>query len=243
MKKVLVLCCVSFLGNACAAEEKVANLGDGFYAGVGGSFTHTTSQADVLWIAGVSVVPGKVVQSRKHDQAGVSLVFGYGRCIMERGYIGGELSLDISGDKSYSGTYTYSKGSYVVEYHGKNRGFVPSAAVRLGYYLAPSVMFYVKAGGAYVKSDFYDGIGEALQPCSFFGSDVTVSKPVPVVGIGVERKVCGNFGLRIEGDYRFSSKRTSSEVVSDDDAVVVFGVRNRVRGCTVRLVGTYALGL
>lgn len=241
MKKMLVLCLVSFLGDVCATEA--ANFDDGFYVGIGGSFTHTTGQADVLWIAGVNVAPGKVIQKKKLDQAGVSLVFGYGRCVMWRGYIGGELSLDISGDKSYNGTYSYSKGGYVIEYHGKNRGFVPSTAVRFGYCLAPSSMVYVKAGAAYIRSDFYDGIGEALQSSSFFGSDATVSKPVLVVGIGLERKIYGNFGLRIESNYRFSSKRTSSEVVSDDEAVVVLGLRNRVKGYTIRLVGTYAFGL
>lgn len=244
MKKVLLLSCVFTFGNACATEHEGApeDFYSGFYAGAGVSFSRTTNKSDIEWTNFFH--EATKIQNRKVNSAGGSVVLGYGRCFANNYYVGGELSVDMAGNKSYTGEYDFQEES---NYHGKVHGVIPSAAVRLGYRLNPLTMAYVKGGIAHVKSDFTDGSAKIVfdfivakgKNCSYSGSDVNISKVVPVIGVGIERKVTGNFGLRLEGDYRFKSKGTSVERVSGATGNIDVGLSNRISGFTVRAMGTY----
>lgn len=239
MKRILILCSAFILENASAIESETVVGYDGFYIGAGVEFSRFTNQSEILWSSIVGIF-GVKIQQRKINKVGGAFAVGGGRCVVGRCYIGGELSLDISGNTSYNGAYG-NRG--IVNYNGKLHGIVPSAVVRLGYCLNTSTMAYVRVGGAYVKSDFDDGMGRMLaarhRNLEFYGSEVNISKIVPVVGLGIERQVCGKFGLRLEGDYRFNSKKMSAEIVSVFNGMGVFGLRNRVKNYTVRLMGTY----
>lgn len=246
MKRVLLLSCVCTLGNVCATERESLpeDLYSGFCVGAGVSFSRTIDKSNVTE-TDFDAVPTQI-QDRKINKAGGNLSVGYGQCLADKYYVGGELSLDVSGNKSYRGTYYFGGKN---RYSGKVRGIVPSAVVKLGYCVTPSVMAYLRGGIAHVKSDFTDGSGKIIynytveqgHQCYYYGSDVNVSKVVPVVGFGVEQKLKCGFGLRLEGDYRFNAKKTSLETIVTDSSRWRLGVRNRVSGFTARLVGTYTL--
>lgn len=246
MKKLLLLSCAFTFGNACATEHnvEVEDLYDGVCVGAGVSFNRTTNKSNVT-DTDFGNLPMQI-QNRKVNKAGGSLSIGYGKCLADEYYVGGELSIDVSGSKSYVGRYYFGGND---EYSGKVHAIVPSAVVKLGYCLTPSVMVYLRGGIAHVKSDFTDSTGRLIynysigrgKQCRYYGSDVNVSKVVSVVGFGVEQKLKCGFGLRLEGDYRFNTKKTSLETVIVPHAKWKMGLRNRIGGFTVRVMGTYTL--
>lgn len=244
MKKILLLCGLFALGDACATdvETQSVDLVSGLYVGAGMSFARASDKTSVIW--NNMGHPCVEMQSRKVNIIGCGLAVGYGKCVSDRLYIGGELSLDVSGNKSYEGQYDFDG---IVKYSGKNYGVVPSIVVRIGCCYGSSTMIYLRGGVARVKSSFSDGIAQVVvdyiknrgRDAEGYGSSINMSKVVPVLGIGIEKRINDKFGVRLEGDYRFNAQKASVEGVHAANINPEIGIRNRIQGFSVRLMGTY----
>ncbi|MDR3179414.1 MAG: porin family protein [Holosporaceae bacterium] len=125
-----------------------------------------------------------------------------------------------------------------------NSGLIPSAAIRLGYKVSDwhDLLLYVKGGGAYISgSAQFSGSNEKIK----------VSKLVPIVAAGVDLAVNSSVSVRLEGEYRFESKKSGSIVCSDmsydddDDAGFVLSRvadhKQKTKSYAVRLIVSWCI--
>ncbi len=243
MKKIVVLGGLFVFGGTLATDvNNAVNNFDGICAGIGVSMTHSENKADVVW-NNLQINNPKIVK-KTVDQFGGVVAVGYGKVLDNNLYVGGEVSLDASENKKFSGSYDwYGK----VNYSGKIKGLTPSAVVKFGYYASRfNTLFYGRVGGAYVKSDFHDGYAEGVVAgnagAGAHGHYANISDVVPVVGIGIEKKF-GKYGIRLEGDYRFDTNKKSIEYCTSNQharGVALPGIclKNRLNSYVIRMMAT-----
>ena len=84
--------------------------------------------------------------------------------------------------------------------HLESKGLFPSVGLRLGYVVPKyNTMVYLKVSGSYSKLEsFSDGDSEKIK----------VDKIAPSLALGLEKAFGKRFTARLEGDYRFKSKKT-----------------------------------
>ncbi|MCR5225573.1 MAG: hypothetical protein K6C34_05820 [Alphaproteobacteria bacterium] len=241
MKKVVFLGCLIAFGNVVAENTNDrTDAFNGFYVAAGASMGHSEIKTSVTWNSlGINC---PAIAHKKFDLFGASAAVGYGKVLANNIYVGSEVLVDILEDKKFSGTYEWDG---TVPYRGKIRGFTPSVSIKVGYRAnCISTLFYVKAGAAYVKSDFYDGyidaVTEEYPNAEKHGQSHDIAKIVPIIGGGVEKKF-GSFGLRLEGDYRFNTSKNNPEwcKVPGRSNELRVKVRSRINSYVVRLMATY----
>lgn len=121
---------------------------------------------------------------------------GYGKVLNDVFYVGLEGMMDFT--KS-SNKDIYDNNGKSIDAKYKNCGFIPSIGVRLGY-TNNSWLIYGKASASYASCAIEDTID---------GSKDVISKITPALALGFERAFCRNFTTRLEGEYRFPSKKGS----------------------------------
>ncbi|MDR1560837.1 MAG: hypothetical protein LBS23_00580 [Holosporaceae bacterium] len=183
-----------------------------------------------------------------------AIVLGYNDYFSENNLFGGEVTLDVCGNKEI---VAYDSVSVPVGGVGdvkqKNYGFVPTVALKYGVYSSfLDGLFYLRLGACLVKSGFSAAYGV-----------VKLSKLTPVIGAGFEKNVWDNLSLRVEFDYRIQSEktgsltRTGSLTFADGRAAVggplspgavlssythTFKPRIRTKGYAVRVMGVWYPG-
>lgn len=231
----------------------------GWYVSAGASYQYTEGNIilddniDSLMALG----PGVTISSHGIDLAktrigklGGSLAAGYGSFIYNNYYLGGEISLDITGSKSTTSGNVRIFATNGVEncVYGattvKTRGLVPTVALRFGRYISNiDSLLYARLGLAFLNNKF----DNESMPNQGFGSQ----RVTPIIGLGIEKKVFDTCSVKLEGDYRFSiSKKKSGFWKFDDDGGGNLdttniipnydaSIRNKVSGYVVRVVCVY----
>ncbi len=236
MKKVLMsLMCVS----AVFADDSCKDKYSGWYVGAGISYQHTS--ADVLLDDNVGSLVG--YGPGWYDASGFSLIngrvgriggvvsVGYGDFLFDDFYIGGELTLDIAGNKTSNINNVVNGEMTYLSVKLKTRGIVPTLALRLGGYISEiDSLIYARVGCTAMHNKFEGDF--------FKDQDVTNKKITPVLGLGIEKNIFDNFNLKLEYDYRFSSDK-KSDLKSEISQDYLGHVKNKVKGYVVRVVGTY----
>ena len=220
MKK-LILTCLSVAG-ACVAGDLVGadmdvNL-SGFYAGIGVSFNHSEFRTE-------DTTDNVLVHKTKMNALGGSVALGYNHGFGSF-FAGLEATLDVCKNKKRDFTWTADGDTF----NGKCKisGVVPTVALRVGGFVPMmDAVVYARAGVAYQKCECDPVVDGAAFP------NAKLSKIMPVVGLGVEKKI-NCLTARLEGDYRF---RTNKKF-NDANGNVDFKNKNK-GGYTVRLMALY----
>ena len=220
MKK-LILTCLSVAG-ACVAGDLVGadmdvNL-SGFYAGIGVSFNHSEFRTE-------DTTDNLSVHKTKMNALGGSVALGYNHGFGSF-FAGLEATLDVCKNKKRDFTWTLAGGT--VNGKCKISGVVPTVALRLGGFVPMmDAIVYARAGVAYQKCECDPEVRDDALP------NAKLSKIMPVVGLGVEKKI-NCLTARLEGDYRFRANKKFSNTDGDTD----FKNKNK-GGYTVRLMALY----
>ena len=160
----------------------------GFYAalGIGGSFLKCEIKDKNT---------GNNVFSKNTNRFIGTVGLGYGKVFKDKFYIGLEALLDFTKNKKWGmdngdGTTT----------HLESKGLFPSVGLRLGYVVPKyNTMVYLKVSGSYSQMEGWSDDDPEKEK---------VSKIAPSLALGVEKAFGKRFTARLEGDYRFKSKKT-----------------------------------
>jgi hypothetical protein len=136
---------------------------------------------------------------------------GFGKNLCCGWYLGGEALLDFGSPHrtSNDGRLTGTNGA--MPYYISSSGTTFSLALRFGYEITDGTRLYLKAGGAFVKSEAgYSGLSERLK----------MSKITPLVSVGIEQCLCGAFSTRLELEHRFVAKKEGSLSISDEQTII-----------------------
>ncbi len=235
MKKIVLLSgLLAFAVQADDGSASEKNAVEGFYAGLGICWNHSINKikaTDAVDNNGAVDWFGDDILHKKSDKIGGSLVAGYGEFITGNFYLGGEITLDIAGNKTSDVTYEL-KAIGTNECHTKVKGFIPSVALRLGGWCCPiDSLVYVRLGLAWVKAEYQE------KDTDYVNDVRKLNKVSPVIGLGIEKNVYGNINVRAECDYRFQVKKEDKTSMKDNS--YSYNVENRLKGFTVRLMATY----
>jgi opacity protein-like surface antigen len=149
--------------------------------GVGGSFLKNKYYVD-----------GKELdESTKVNRLIGSFGLGYGKVFKEHFLLGAEVLVD----------FTKSKKNSIGSAEVKNNGISTTVGLRLGYvFLGPKLLVYIMPGVSFASA-------------SFTGNEAGVrhefknNKIAPELAVGLEKSFCKKFSGRLEGAYRFTSKK------------------------------------
>lgn len=142
--------------------------------------------------------------------------------------LGAQASLakaDMTGSHSYrNGSGPSDRVSYDIEYLATLTG-------RVGYALAPDTLAYLKAGGAWTRTDHNDS-----DPAPLFGVPYTGSKKAGrrgwLVGLGVEHRIGKN--LSAYGEYQHMDFGGDNVTIAYSDGVVAeYSFTQRMDALTV----------
>ena len=210
----------------------------GWYLGAGLSYQHTTGEALL------SDNMGEFSRGRYANAHGLSLiktnvgrlgggiVGGYGTFLDNTIYVGGEFTVDITGSKKNENTDSMYKLSFL-----KTKGFIPTLAVRFGTYISNiDLFFYVKGGVTFLNSKFENN--------DTYRESISSQRVTPIVGIGIERKLCDVYSVRVEGDYRFLSEKTKDGILGYRNTGAIMNnysasVKNKTHGYAIRILCIY----
>ncbi len=154
----------AFCGAAYGGLEDTpsVNTHEGWYLGAGIDYQHTTlkvTQSDYFGQANAALVKGRneyELTNPGSGSVGGSVLGGYGAFVNGCCYVGAELILDIADDNKRTvevGDDRFPAGEEVIKVDTKIVGFVPTVAVRLGYFVTSiDTLFYFKVGGSYVET-------------------------------------------------------------------------------------------
>ncbi len=236
------LMCVS----AVFADDSCKDKYSGWYVGAGISYQHTS--ADVLlddnfgelngYADSITDSSGYNMGEGRVGKIGGTVLAGYGDFLFDNFYVGGELTLDISGNKNSKKDSNPNGDEDYRATNVKTRGIIPTLALRLGGYVSEiDSLIYARVGCTAMHNKFESEF--------FKDQDVTNKKITPILGLGIEKNIFDSFSLRLEYDYRFSSDKTKSGLKGYDENGRVApddytnDVKNKVKGYVVRVVGTY----
>lgn len=112
---------------------------------------------------------------------------GAGKVFSNSCYLGIETLFDFTKSKTYDSVL-------------KVGGCMPSIGVRLGYAFRNDSMIYARIAGSWIETKAYAKKNTELKN----------SKIAPSVALGFEKAFSNKFSGRIEGEYRFSSKKNGT---------------------------------
>jgi hypothetical protein len=141
----------------------------------------------------------KSTQSQNVNRFIGTLASGYGKVFDDVFYVGLEGMMDFT--KSSNKDIYDNNGKFIYAKY-KNGGFIPSVGVRLGY-TNNSWLLYGKLSASYTSCTIEDTTD---------GSKDEINKITPALAIGFEKAFCRNFTTRLEGEYKFPSKKNSVSV-------------------------------
>lgn len=240
MNKVIVSALCAGIAFGANAQGKEAH--EGFYGGVGVCYHHILNKKTQVYYYDADLALGAhhayldhAIIDNKTKKVGGSIVIGHGKFITGNLYGALELTCDITGNKNTDATYIDidDLGNQLdIGYSSKISGFIPSFALRLGAHCDYiDSLFYTRLGIAQVRSEFTE-LHDAYKH-----NTRKFSKIAPLVGVGIETKIC-DFNCRLECDYRFQTrKEDNSDVVAPDGDYVV--VSHKTKGYTGRFLVTY----
>ncbi|MDR1236044.1 MAG: hypothetical protein LBJ96_03475 [Holosporaceae bacterium] len=193
-------------------EEQAKRLITAALAANGGYINETTSVT--LDATGVVTgftargAVGKKMVDNNSTNPGAWVAFGYGH-LVGSGYVGAEVSFDITGNKKKTAGDFGLRSIYGKDVSSKLKhgGFVPAVAVRFGVFNdCTGALYYVKGGVAFSKLTLTTGTSGASANANFSS---------PVIALGCEKSI-GLVMLRGEVEYRKSSGKdvTISETIS-----------------------------
>lgn len=236
---VVIACCMMGF-SYCTGEQietadrsvtSVVDTYTGWFLGVGLSHQHTKGEVllsdNLLRDAknGFSLIKTSV------GRLGGSVVGGYGTFLDDTVYVGGEFTVDVTGSKQNENTV----GMYM-QMRLKTKGFIPTLAVRLGFYI-PKIdsLFYIRGGVSFLNNKF-----EAAA----FNESIASQRVTPVAGIGIEKRIYDAYSLRLEGDYRFSTEKSKNRLpLYEIHAGMMPGysgsIKNKTHGYAIRLMCVY----
>ena len=246
---------LNFSAIYCQTKNPTA-IYSGWYIGGGASYQYTESKIIVddnidflMQAAGGGIISNHAVLAKTRiGKLGGSLTAGYGNFIYDNYYLGGEISLDITKNKSTkSGNVINVSSDDITVTYGtttvKTKGFVPTVALRFGGYLSNiDCLLYARLGLTFFNNKFDN---ESMPNQGFKSRRIT-----PIVGIGVEKKIFDMCSVKIEGDYRFfnSKKRSVFQKFDDDNGRIDYNnlvenynasIKNKNSGYVVRVVCVY----
>jgi hypothetical protein len=168
----------------------------------------TTKLAANQWLTGVKA-EGSLAQGivrGKSNRLGGSLGIGYGRFVHHDVYLGAELLFDVVGNKEKKSFNKIGNVAGLGNVYLKQSGFIPSFAARVG--------MYCDSLGALIYGKFGLSNSRAELTTESRG-DAKLSKIVPVLGIGAEKKV-DFVSIRFEVDCRLQGKKTAEITASPE---------------------------
>ena len=169
----------------------------------------------------------------RKGKIGGAINFGYGKFVNSYLYLGADFVLDIA-SKGKSSDVAEKRVNDFKSTTVENGGVVPTVALRVGGYIpAVDSLICARFGGAFINTK---SIGKVYGQ----DSEIKIRKIVPVVGLSFEKNLMKNWSVKLEGDYRFSTKKEKSIIVGTES-----GVEGRVltkaksNSYCVRLMGVY----
>ena len=173
---------------------------------------------------------------KRTGRVGGSVALGYNQ-FAGPVFTGLEATVDICGDKTREvkdeGTdndgYEWTKV--------KTHGVVPTIAAKVGGYI-PSIdtLAYLRLGVAFPRTEVSN---------TFYPNAVKNKKAAFVLGAAVQKRVFDSLSLRLEGDYRFRTKKSASQRFVTLDGTVVDGtsanIENKSSGYVVRVMAVYII--
>ncbi len=246
MKKIVLLSGL-VLSSAAQVDAAAKDAVSGFYAGLGICWMHSQDELKMTDGQDGDATPAAAlgemkIHNKKYDKVGGSLVAGYGTFVSGNFYLGGEVIVDLAGNKDVKGEYSVTRDTVAegFKYRSKVKGIVPSLAVRLGYWCCPiNSLVYLKAGAAFVQSEYQELGSDDVNDVKL--NTRKMNKIVPLVGLGIEKNVYNHLNLRFEGDYRFrAQKTTKTEMAGGNNGANYQNIKQRLSGFSVRLMATYS---
>lgn len=127
-------------------------------------------------------------------------------------WVGG---VQLSLDKAHvTGSHQYINGSGPADRVTYDIKSFISITGRIGYMLQSNTLAYLKAGGAWTRTNHDDS-----DPAPLFGAPYTGNKEVTrngwLVGVGLEHKIKGNLSSYVEYNYMDFGKQTVTIAYSD----------------------------
>ena len=210
----------------------------GWYLGAGLSYQHTTGEALLSDNMG-GFSRGRYANANSLclvktniGRLGGGIVGGYGIFLDNTIYVGGEFTVDITGSKKNENIDSMYKRSFL-----KTKGFVPTLAVRFGTYISNiDLLFYVKGGVTFLNSKFENN--------DTYRESISSQIVTPIVGIGIEKKLCDVYSVRVEGDYRFLLEKTKDGILGYRNTGAIMNnynasVKNKTHGYAIRMIFVY----
>lgn len=153
-------------------------------AGITGHFTRYGAEA--------SSVAGRPNNYCRANRVAGSIVVGAGKTLSNSAYIGAEAMGDFT-KSSTNRMHIAGAPAYKV----RKNGVLPSVGLRVGYNCCDKkALAYVKVGATWLNNRVL-----------LNGQKAKMRKVAPNLAVGVEKKLCGKFAARIEGEYAFNAKK------------------------------------
>ena len=184
--------------------------------GMGGSFLKNDSYGKI----GTTEVKGNNNVNRFIG----TVVLGGGKVFSEKFYLGLEGMMDFTKSEKK----TFKTGNADV-FEQKNSGFLPSIGIRFGY-VYNTWLIYGKVSASYASV-------EAKERLTANNAKIaSANKFAPALALGVEKAFCKKFTARLEGEYRFESKKNFTETYAGQ---AITGSVKGNKGFTVRALVAY----
>jgi hypothetical protein len=172
----------------------------------------------------------KRANSKLNGHAGL----GYGKFINNI-FCGIEAGVDISKNRDCDGKLIVASvaGYPPIGVKFKNSGVIPSARLRVGHWFdSLGGMVYASLGASRVGVDF-TGDG-------YWNNGGVGLKIVPLIGLGFEKVVYDKVSIKLEGDYRFKSKKSGTLFETKPDNIDdSFAYKVKTNGYAVRFAVNY----
>lgn len=175
--------------NASAPVAPVACGGCEFSGGyVGAGITGHFARYGVEAIS----LPGHPSHYSRANRVAGSIVLGAGKTLANSAYVGAEAMGDFTKSSTNSAHIAGAP-----EYKVRKNGVLPSVGVRVGYNCCDKkALAYVKVGATWLNNRVLLGANKAKM-----------RKVTPNLAVGVEKKLCGKFAARLEGEFAFNAKK------------------------------------
>ncbi|MDR2794959.1 MAG: outer membrane beta-barrel protein [Holosporaceae bacterium] len=146
----------------------------------------------------------------KSDNQNVNRVIGVvglggGKVFNDTIYVGGDILCDFSSSKEKNVENITVDGAalgagWIAKI--KTAAVIPSVALRLGYFNKNAeILLFTKIAASYTSSTLKANNGNA------FVGEEKISKFAPALGLGIEKAFSKKFSGRLEGEYRFNSRK------------------------------------
>lgn len=181
--------------------------------------------------------------SSRATRLAAALELGYSKVLCNNCYIGGVVSADFTSNKTGKNLVHMRNGVPAIgvfeEARVVNDGVVPFLGIRFGYYnSACKGSLGVRLGGAYV--------GSKVHLKEFTSKQCYTAKLknfTPLIGLEFAKELTNGFGVKVQADYRFGTKRVLRGAMHSYDFGMHAGaeetsVKLDSSGIAVRVMGT-----